>query len=134
MFVKEFIFSKIVGLLPVTLLKKLLHWYFSRSLIIDFRITILQNPFQWLLLTSFTKSVVEITIPAIARLLLDFTVLKIYVGVSYELHKIGSKLTIKTPERHQLTSLQCLYCKLYKHFTTSLVFVQLTLNMKLFAG
>ena len=127
---KEFIFSKIVGLLPVTLLKKLLH----RSLIIDFRITILQNPFQWLLLTSFTKSVVEIIIPAIAKLLLDFTVLKIYVGVSYELHKICSKLAIKTPERHQLTSLQCLYCKLYKHFTTSLVFVQLTLNMKLFAG
>ena len=39
-FVEELIFSKILGLLPVTLLKKLLHWYFSRSLIINFRIPI----------------------------------------------------------------------------------------------
>ena len=39
-FVKEFIFSKTLGLLPLALLKKLLHKYFSRSLIIDFRIPI----------------------------------------------------------------------------------------------
>ena len=39
-FVKEFIFSKIFRLLPVALLVKLLHRYFSRSLIIDFRIAV----------------------------------------------------------------------------------------------
>ena len=48
--------------------------------------------------------------------------------------EIYSKLTIKTPERHQLTSFQCLYCKLYTHFTACLVFALLTLNMQLFAG
>ena len=48
--------------------------------------------------------------------------------------EICSKLTIKTPERHQLNSFQCLYCKLYAHFTTCLVFVLLTLNMQLFDG
>ena len=37
---KEFSFSKILGLLPVALVKKLLHRYFSRSLIIDLRIPI----------------------------------------------------------------------------------------------
>ena len=46
---------------------------------------------------------------------------------------ICSKLTIKTPERRQLSSIRCLYCKLYTHFATFLVFV-LTLNMQLFAG
>ena len=54
--------------------------------------------------------------------------------VEQGLKKICSKLTIKTPERHQLTSLRCLYCKLYTHFTTCLVFVLLTLNMQLIAG
>ena len=34
------IFSRILGYLPGALLKKLLHIYFSRSLIIDFRILI----------------------------------------------------------------------------------------------
>ena len=78
--------------------------------------------------TYFTKLVLEM------KLLLDLTVLKLYVEISNEPAKICSKLTIKTPERHQLTSLQCSYCKLYKHFTTSLVFVPLTLNMNLFTG
>ena len=41
---------------------------------------------------------------------------------------------MKTPERYQLTSLRCLYCKLYTHFTIFLTFVLLTLNMQLFAG
>ena len=36
-FVKEFVFSKILGLLPVAFLKNSLTGYFSRSLIIDFR-------------------------------------------------------------------------------------------------
>ena len=39
-FGKEFIFSKTLGLLPVVLLKKLLHRYFSRGLIIDMKISI----------------------------------------------------------------------------------------------
>ena len=59
---------------------------------------------------------------------------KVMLDLATNLHKISSKLTIKTPEPHQLTSLQCLYCKLYTHFTTSLVFIPLPLNMKLFAG
>ena len=46
--------------------------------------------------------------------------------------EICSKLTIKTPEQHQLSSLLCLYCKLYTHFTTCQVFALLTLNMQLF--
>ena len=45
-----------------------------------------------------------------------------------------SKLTIKTPEQPQLSWLRCLYCKLYTHFATCLVFVLLTLNIQLFAG
>ena len=45
-----------------------------------------------------------------------------------------SKLTIKTPQHHELTSFRCLYCKLYTHFTTCLAFELLTLNMQLFAG
>ena len=48
--------------------------------------------------------------------------------------EICSKLIIKTPEQHQLTSLRCLYCKLDTHFTTCLVFALVTLNMQLFAG
>ena len=39
--------------------------------------------------------------------------------------EICSKLTIKMPERHQLTSLRFLCCKVYTHFTTCLVFVLL---------
>ena len=39
-FGKEFIFSKTLTLLPVVLLKKLLHRYFSRGLIIDMKISI----------------------------------------------------------------------------------------------
>ena len=39
-FGEEFIFSKTLGLLPVVLLKKLLHRYFSRGLIIDMKISI----------------------------------------------------------------------------------------------
>ena len=34
---KEFIFRKILGLLPAALLKQLLNRYFSRNLIVDFR-------------------------------------------------------------------------------------------------
>ena len=48
--------------------------------------------------------------------------------------EICPNITGKTPERHQLTSLGFLYCKLYTHFTVCLVFVLLTLNMQLFAG
>ena len=44
------------------------------------------------------------------------------------------KLTITTPARCQLSSLQCFYCKLYTHFTTCLVFVLLILNNQLFLG
>ena len=43
-----------------------------------------------------------------------------------------SKLTIKTPQHHELTSFRCLYCKLYTHFTTCLAFALLTLSMQLF--
>ena len=61
-FVKEFIFSKILRLLPVALLEKLLHSYFSRSLIIDFRIPIFTERLSEAtskihkFLTSFIKS------------------------------------------------------------------------------
>ena len=48
--------------------------------------------------------------------------------------EICSKLTIKTPKPHQLTSFYSLFCKLYTHFKTCLVFVLTTLNMQLFAG
>ena len=64
-FVKEFIFSKILGLLPVALLKKLLHRYFSRSLIIDFRKPIFAERLSVAASkihkfpTSFMKSVLE---------------------------------------------------------------------------
>ena len=44
------------------------------------------------------------------------------------------KVKIKTSERHQLTSLRCLYFELYKHFITCLLLVLLTLSMQLFAG
>ena len=64
-------------------------------------------------LTSFMKLALEM------KLLLDFTVLKSYVGIATNLHKICSRLTIKAPERHQLNSLQCLYCKLYTPFWCS---------------
>ena len=39
-FVTELIFSNVLGLLSIALLKKLLHRYFARSLIIDFRMPI----------------------------------------------------------------------------------------------
>ena len=39
-FVKEFMCSKIIGLLPVALVKELLHRHFSRCLVIDFRMLI----------------------------------------------------------------------------------------------
>ena len=42
------------------------------------------------------------------------------LGLAINLHKICPNLTIKTLEWHQLTSLQCLYCKLYTHFRTYL--------------
>ena len=42
-YLKEFIFSKILALLPIALLKKLLHRYFSRSLIIDSGIPIFKE-------------------------------------------------------------------------------------------
>ena len=48
-FVQQFIFSKILGLLPVTFLKKIPSQNFLRSLIIYFRTFNLQNVFQWLL-------------------------------------------------------------------------------------
>ena len=62
-FVKEFLFSKILKLLLVALLKKLLHRYISRSLIIDFRIPIFIERLSAAtskihkFLTSFMKSV-----------------------------------------------------------------------------
>ena len=61
---KEFIFSKILGLMSVALLKKLLHKDFSRSLIIDFRIPILTERLSMAaskirkFFTFFVKSVV----------------------------------------------------------------------------
>ena len=61
--VKEFIFNKILGLLLVALLTKILHSYFSRNLIIDFRITIFTERLSVTaskihkFLTSFVKSV-----------------------------------------------------------------------------
>ena len=121
-------------LFPVTLLKKppsqvffkQFDHRFENSYITELLSVAASNIHKFF--TSFTKLVLEM------KLLLDLTVLKRYVEISNEPAKICSKLTIKTPERHQLTSLQCLYCKLYKHFTTSLVFVPLTLNMNLFTG
>ena len=62
---------------------------------------------------------------------LTFVFWKVMLDLATNLHKISSKITIKTPEQHQLTSIQCLHGK---HSTTSLVFVPSTLNMKLFAG
>ena len=62
---EEFIFSKILGLLPVALLKKVLHMYFSRSLVIDFRKPILAERLSVAaseihkFLTSFMKLVPE---------------------------------------------------------------------------
>ena len=62
-FVKEFIFSKILRLLHAALLKKLLHRYFSRSFIIDLRIPIFTKLSSVAaskihkFLTSFMKSV-----------------------------------------------------------------------------
>ena len=64
-FVKEFIFNKVLGLLPAALLKQLLDRYFSRSLIIDFRIPIFTERLSVAaskihkFLTSFMKSVLE---------------------------------------------------------------------------
>ena len=62
---KEFIFSKILGLLPVALLKKLFHKHFSRSLIIDFgkpifakRLSVAASKIHKFL-ASFMKSVLE---------------------------------------------------------------------------
>ena len=48
--------------------------------------------------------------------------------------EICLKLKTETPEQHQFSSLRCLYCKLYTHLTTCLVFVLVTLNMQLFVG
>ena len=62
-FVKGFIFKKLLGLLPVALLKKHLHRYFSRSLIIDIKIPIFTKRLSVAtskihkFLTSFIKSV-----------------------------------------------------------------------------
>ena len=50
---KEFIFSKILAILPVALLKKIFHRYFSRSLIIDLRIPIYRR-------LKFSKVIIEI--------------------------------------------------------------------------
>ena len=47
---------------------------------------------------------------------------------------ICSKLTINTPEQHQLSSVWCLYCKFCTHSTTCPILVLLALNMQLFAG
>ena len=128
MFVKQFIFSKILGLLPVTLLKKphsqvlfkepdhrFQNIYFTERLSVAASkihkfLTFLWNQYlKW-------------------NFYLALLCWKVMVELATNLHKICSKLTINTPER------QCLYCKLFTHFTTSLVFLPLTLNMKLFAG
>ena len=50
---KEFIFSKILAILPVALLKKIFRRYFSRSLIIDLRIPIYKR-------LKFSKVIIEI--------------------------------------------------------------------------
>ena len=58
------------------------------------------------------------------KLLLDFIrILKSYVGIGYEPAQNMFKVNNKTPERHQMSSFRCPYCKLYTHFMTFLVFV-----------
>ena len=103
-------------------------------MIIDFRAPILQNTFQWLLLKFTNFSLLLWNWCLKWNFYLTSLFSKAVLELAMNLYKLCSKLTMETPERHQLTSLQCLYCKLYTHFTTSLVFVTLTLNMKLFAG
>ena len=94
---KQFILSKILGLLPVTLLKK----PSSRVLFKEFdhkfrntyfteRLSVAASKIHKFL-TSFMKLVLEI------KLLLDFTVLKSSVGISYEsaqnMFKVNNKDT-----------------------------------------
>ena len=97
---KQFILSKILGLLPVTLLKK----PSSRVLFKEFdhkfrntyfteRLSVAASKIHKVL-TSFMKLVLEI------KLLLDFTVLKSSVGISYEsaqnMFKVNNKDTRAT--------------------------------------
>ena len=97
---KQFILSKILGLLPVTLLKK----SSSRVLFKEFdhkfrntyfteRLSVAASKIHKFL-TSFMKLVLEI------KLLLDFTVLKSSVGISYEsaqnMFKVNNKDTRAT--------------------------------------
>ena len=97
---KQFILSKILGLLPVTLLKK----PSSRVLFKEFdhkfrntyfteRLSVAASKIHKFL-TSFMKLVLEI------KLLLDFTVLKSSVGISYEsaqnMFKVNNKDTRAT--------------------------------------
>ena len=94
---------------------------------------IYQYIFQWLLLkfTNFPLLLWNWHLKLNFYLSLQFW--KLILEFATKLLKIFSKLTIKTPERHLLASLQRLYCKLDTYFTTSLVFVSLALNMKLIA-
>ena len=98
---KQVIFSKILGLLPVTLLKKrtpsqvffkefnhrFQNTYFTDGLSVA-------APKIHKFLISFMKLILEM------KLLLDFTVLKSYVGISYEpaqnMFKVNNKDTRKT--------------------------------------
>ena len=99
---KQFILSKILGLLPVTLLKKpssrvlfkefdhkFRNTYFTERLSVAASASKIHK-----FLTSFMKLVLEI------KLLLDFTVLKSSVGISYEsaqnMFKVNNKDTRAT--------------------------------------
>ena len=97
---KQFILSKILGLLPVTLLKKTSSRVLFKEFDHKFRNTYFTERLSVAaskihkFLTSFMKLVLEI------KLLLDFTVLKSSVGISYEsaqnMFKVNNKDTRAT--------------------------------------
>ena len=94
---QQFILSKILGLLPVTLLKKTSSRVLFKEFDHKFRNTYFTERLSVAaskihkFLTSFMKLVLEI------KLLLDFTVLKSSVGISYEsaqnMFKVNNKDT-----------------------------------------
>ena len=105
----ELIFSKIVGLLPITSLKKTPSQVFFKEFDHRLQSTYFTECFSVAapkihkFLTSFMKLVLEITIRAIVmvgKLLLDFTVLKSYVEISYKpaknMFKVNNKDTRTT--------------------------------------
>ena len=97
---QQFILSKILGLLPVTLLKKTSSRVLFKEFDHKFRNTYFTERLSVAaskihkFLTSFMKLVLEI------KLLLDFTVLKSSVGISYEsaqnMFKVNNKDTRAT--------------------------------------